>query len=176
MIDKLPTGHHSLLHLPLQCAERDKAHWAILCYTFNSGGSVVRPGQRSLQTETLENALQIFGILWQMSKGSSADISVMKAGKKFEIFFYSSFTVTRLAPLWENANIFVEWNPILTDYVYWVRLTRVIPKAPTFSLYEVVPFPVPQAPARRQPIPSTPIPRLIACLGGGGAPDKRAQA
>lgn len=56
------------------------------------------------------------------------------------------------------------------------HLTFVIPRAPTFSLYEVVPFPVPQAPASRQPSPSMPIPLLIACLGGGGAPDSLAQA
>lgn len=48
--------------------------------------------------------------------------------------------------------------------------------APMFSLYEVVPFPVPKAPVRRHPIPSIPIPRLMACLGGGGAPDNLAQA
>lgn len=56
------------------------------------------------------------------------------------------------------------------------HLTFVIPRAPTFSLYEVVPFPVPQAPANRQPIPSIPIPLLMACFGGGGAPDNLAQA
>ena len=54
--------------------------------------------------------------------------------------------------------------------------TLVIPMAPIFSLYEVVPVPVPQAPARMQPIPSIPIPRLIAWAGGGGAPDILAHA
>lgn len=57
-----------------------------------------------------------------------------------------------------------------------VIFTFVIPMAPMFSLYEVVPFPVPKAPVRRHPIPSIPIPRLMACLGGGGAPDNLAQA
>lgn len=56
------------------------------------------------------------------------------------------------------------------------HFTFVIPRAPTFSLYDVVPFPVPQAPASRQPSPSIPMPLLIACLGGGGAPDSLAQA
>ena len=39
-----------------------------------------------------------------------------------------------------------------------VLRTLVIPIAPTFSLYDVVPVPVPQKPARTQPIPSTVIP------------------
>jgi len=36
--------------------------------------------------------------------------------------------------------------------------TFVIPMAPTFSLYDVVPDPVPHSPARIQPVPSTRIP------------------
>lgn len=40
-----------------------------------------------------------------------------------------------------------------------------------FSLYDVVPLPVPKAPAMIQPIPSIPIPLLIADVVGGGAPD-----
>ncbi len=35
----------------------------------------------------------------------------------------------------------------------------------------MVPFPVPSRPASRQPSPSVPIPRLMACGGGGGAPE-----
>lgn len=58
----------------------------------------------------------------------------------------------------------------------YLGLTLVIPIAPMFSLYDVVPFPLPKAPAKRHPIPSIPIPRLIACFGGGGAPDNLAQA
>ena len=54
--------------------------------------------------------------------------------------------------------------------------TLVIPMAPVFTLYVVVPFPLPNAPVKRHPIPSIPIPRLIACFGGGGAPDNLAQA
>ena len=49
--------------------------------------------------------------------------------------------------------------------------TCVIPRAPIFSLYEVVPLPLPQAPASMQPIPSIPIPLLMAAVVGGGAPD-----
>lgn len=49
--------------------------------------------------------------------------------------------------------------------------TCVMPRAPMFSLYDVVPFPDPQAPAIRHPIPSIPIPLLIADVVGGGAPD-----
>lgn len=51
-----------------------------------------------------------------------------------------------------------------------------MPMAPVFTLYVVVPFPLPKAPVKRHPIPSTPIPRLMACFGGGGAPDNLAQA
>ena len=54
--------------------------------------------------------------------------------------------------------------------------TLVIPIAPMFSLYEVVPFPDPHAPARIHPIPSIPIPLFIAWVGGGGAPDSLAHA
>jgi len=54
--------------------------------------------------------------------------------------------------------------------------TFVIPMAPMFSLNEVVPHPLPKAPVKRHPIPSIPTPRLIACFGGGGAPDNLAQA
>ena len=43
-------------------------------------------------------------------------------------------------------------------------------------LYEVVPLPVPQMPAKMHPIPSTKIPRLMAEVGGGLAPEKRAAA
>ena len=46
-----------------------------------------------------------------------------------------------------------------------------MPRAPIFSLYEVVPLPLPQAPASIHPIPSIPIPLLIAAVVGGGAPD-----
>ena len=37
-------------------------------------------------------------------------------------------------------------------------VTLVIPNAPMFSLYDVVPFPVPHIPAKRHPNPSTAIP------------------
>ena len=51
-----------------------------------------------------------------------------------------------------------------------------MPIAPTFSLYDVVPFPVPKAEVKRHPIPSIPIPRFMAWLGGGGAPEILAHA
>ena len=54
--------------------------------------------------------------------------------------------------------------------------TFVIPRAPMFSLNDVVPLPLPQAPANKQPIPSIPIPRLMASFGGDGAPHMRAHA
>ena len=54
--------------------------------------------------------------------------------------------------------------------------TLVMPITAMFVLYEVVPIPQPKAAAKRQPIPSIPIPRLIAYFGGGGAPDNLAQA
>ena len=49
-------------------------------------------------------------------------------------------------------------------------LTFIIPMAPIFSPYEVVPLPVPMSPASRQPKPSTPMPLLTAWCGTGGAP------
>ena len=39
-----------------------------------------------------------------------------------------------------------------------MQLTLVMPIAPMFSLYEVVPVPVPHSPANTQPIPSIIIP------------------
>lgn len=50
-----------------------------------------------------------------------------------------------------------------------VNLTFVIPRAPTFILNDVVPFPEPQAPARMQPMPSMRMPLFMADLVGGGA-------
>lgn len=44
--------------------------------------------------------------------------------------------------------------------------------APTFSPNVFVPFPLPKRPANTVPRPSNPIPLLIACTGGGGAPEK----
>lgn len=41
---------------------------------------------------------------------------------------------------------------------------------PTFSPKVFVPLPHPQKPARTVPKPSVPIPLLMACIGGGGAP------
>ena len=55
-------------------------------------------------------------------------------------------------------------------------VTLVMPITAMFVLYEVVPFPQPKAAARRHPIPSIPIPRLMAYFGGGGAPASLAQA
>ena len=55
-------------------------------------------------------------------------------------------------------------------------ITLVIPMAPMFSLKDVVAFPVPIAPAKKHAIPSTATPRLMACGGGGGAPDSLAHA
>ena len=55
-------------------------------------------------------------------------------------------------------------------------LTLVIPIAPIFSLYDVVPLPDPQAPVKRQPNPSIPRPLFIACFGGVGAPESLAHA
>ena len=45
-----------------------------------------------------------------------------------------------------------------------------------FSLYDVVPFPVPHAPVIKHPRPSTPNPLFRACFGGGGAPQSLAHA
>ena len=42
---------------------------------------------------------------------------------------------------------------------------------PMFSAKLVLPLPDPHSPARTQPRPSVPMPLLIACAGGGGAPD-----
>lgn len=56
------------------------------------------------------------------------------------------------------------------------ELTFVMPIAPIFSLYEVVPLPDPHIPANRDPNPSIPIPLFTACSGGGGAPDILAHA
>ena len=55
-------------------------------------------------------------------------------------------------------------------------LTLVIPIAPIFSLYDVVPLPDPQAPVKKQPNPSIPRPLFIACFGGAGAPEILAHA
>ena len=57
-----------------------------------------------------------------------------------------------------------------------LKLTLVIPMAPTFSEYDVVPFPVPKMAAITQQMPSTNIPRLTACRAGGLAPANLAQA
>jgi hypothetical protein len=57
-----------------------------------------------------------------------------------------NFTSIRLLSMWPNNN-----NRLM-------RLTRVMPIAPTFSLYDVRPHPVPNIPAKMQPIPSTHIP------------------
>lgn len=46
------------------------------------------------------------------------------------------------------------------------------PIAPTFSPNVFVPLPLPKSPASTVPRPSNPIPLLIACTGGGGAPDE----
>lgn len=50
--------------------------------------------------------------------------------------------------------------------------TLVTPMAPTFSPKVLVPLPEPQTPARTVPMPSTAIPLLMACRGGGGASAK----
>ena len=54
-------------------------------------------------------------------------------------------------------------------------LDRVISPPPSSFLSPnsdlVVPFPVPHIPAMMHPSPSVPMPRLMACGGGGGAPD-----
>jgi len=52
-----------------------------------------------------------------------------------------------------------------------IHITFVTPIAPTFSPNVLVPFPLPMSPANTVPSPSNPIPLLIACTGGGGAPD-----
>ncbi len=57
-----------------------------------------------------------------------------------------------------------------------VLSTFVMPITAIFGLNDVDPIPDPQAPASMHPMPSIPIPRLIAWEGGGGAPDKRAHA
>lgn len=57
---------------------------------------------------------------------------------------------------------------IFTFYTFFFYSS--IPIVPTFSPKVFVPFPLPQSPANIVPNPSIPIPRLIACIGGGGAP------
>jgi len=69
--------------------------------------------------------------------------------------------------------LLISAQQIISPPAAWITLrapTFVTLIAPIFSLYEVVPFPVPQIPAKIQPIPSIIIPRLSACAGGAFAP------
>ena len=75
--------------------------------------------------------------------------------------------VTKKAPTLLKAP---STNIITPAYCTTRRLpTLVTPMAPIFWLKLVVPFPVPQMPAIRQPSPSVPIPLFTAWIGGGGA-------
>jgi len=78
--------------------------------------------------------------------------------------------VMNAAPTFPNNE-----NKIINNPAAWItrRLpTLVTLMAPMFSEYEVVPLPVPKMPAKTHPTPSTKIPRLSACFGGGFAPGK----
>ena len=88
--------------------------------------------------------------------------------------------VQRLTKIGWLPTLILDWpslnSKICSNKKWTTTRAFVIPIAPMFSLYEVVPAPLPNAPANMQQNPSIKIPRLTACCGTGGAPARRAHA